>query len=257
MQDLKITLVQTSVHWEDIPANLEHFSNLLSNIENTDLIILPEMFNTGFTTKPEHVAERMDSQTMQWLKNKASDLKMAVCGSLIIKDGRDYFNRFVFVAPGGETQYYDKRHLFSMGNEDRAFTKGTKRLVINYKGWNILPMICYDLRFPVWSKNTWKDGNYEFDLMVYVASWPEVRNHAWNSLLPARAIENLAYVAAVSRTGTDGNGVNHSGDSIVLDPKGNPILTFPSYHESILSVILSRKQLLEFRGNFNVGPDWD
>jgi predicted amidohydrolase len=144
-----------------------------------------------------------------------------------------------------------------MGNEDRAFTKGTKRLVINYKGWNILPMICYDLRFPVWSKNTWKDGNYEFDLMVYVASWPEVRNHAWNSLLPARAIENLAYVAAVSRTGTDGNGVNHSGDSIVLDPKGNPILTFPSYHESILSVILSRKQLLEFRGNFNVGPDWD
>jgi predicted amidohydrolase len=257
MQDLKITLVQTSVHWEDIPSNLQHFDRLLKNIEDTDLIILPEMFNTGFTTRPGPVAETMNGPTMNWLRDTSSGIGAAVCGSHIIKENGNFFNRFVFMTPEGESYHYDKRHLFSMGGEDKTFSKGKKRLVLNYKGWNILPQICYDLRFPVWSRNSWHGGRYEYDLMIYVASWPDVRNHAWRSLLPARAIENLSYVAAVSRIGIDGNSINHSGDSIVLDPKGQPILSFQPNQESIQSVILSGKGLTEFRENFNVGPDWD
>jgi predicted amidohydrolase len=257
MQYLKITLVQTSPHWEDIPANLDHFSGLLENIGDTDLVILPEMFNTGFTTQPDHVAENMDGPTIQWLRMTSTTLKSAICGSLIIWENEKYFNRFVFITPEGDIRHYDKRHLFSMGGEDKNFARGGKRLVLSFKGWNILPMICYDLRFPVWSKNTWRDGQYEFDLMIYVASWPEVRNQAWKALLPARAMENLAYVAAVSRIGTDGNNITHSGDSIVIDPKGQPVLIFEPYKESIQTIALARKELIDFREKFNVGPDWD
>jgi predicted amidohydrolase len=257
MQDLRISLVQTSPKWEDIPANLELFNDLLVDLDPSDMVILPEMFNTGFTTQPEGVAETMKGPSLQWMKEKAFELNAAVCGSLIIKEEGNFYNRFIFMTPEGDYQHYDKRHLFSMGGEDKTFSKGKQRLVLNYKGWNILPMICYDLRFPAWSRNTWEDGKYAFDLMIYIASWPEVRNHAWKSLLPARAIENLTYVAAVSRIGIDGNNIAHSGDSMVIDYLGNTMLQLPDHQQAIQSVSLSQHQLAGFREKFNVGPDWD
>jgi len=257
MHDLNITLIQASPYWEDIPANLEYFEELLSDIAPTNLIILPEMFNTGFSTTPAPVAEAMSGDTISWMKEKSREKGAAICGSLIIVEKDRYYNRFIFMMPEGNFHYYDKRHLFSMGNEHLQFSRGEKRLVVNYNGWNILPQICYDLRFPAWSRNSWKDGHYAYDLLLYVASWPEARVQAWKSLLPARAIENLAYVAAVSRFGTDGNNIAHSGDSLVLDYLGNTLLSLPSHQESIRSVTLNKAALEEFRARFNVGPDWD
>jgi predicted amidohydrolase len=257
MQDLKLTLVQTALHWGDADANLRHFDHLLGEIGQTDLIILPEMFNTGFITQPEAVAETMDGKTMNWLKGKAEELGVAITGSLIINEGSNYYNRLIFMPPGGDFRQYDKRHLFSMAGEHHRFAPGMKRIVVNYKGWNILPLICYDLRFPAWSKNSWQEGKYEYDLLIYIANWPEARNHPWRSLLPARAIENIAYVAAVNRVGIDGNGLDHSGDSAVIDPRGNIILPFEPHRESIQSIVLSGKEIIEFREKFNVGPDWD
>lgn len=257
MHDLKLTLVQASPAWEDIPANLDYFGRLLEGIGPTDLVILPEMFNTGFSTQPAPIAEPMDGPTVRWMTQQSARLDAAIGGSLIILEDGKYYNRFMFVTPGGDLQSYDKRHLFSMAGEDKTFAKGTKRLVVNYKGWNILPQVCYDLRFPAWSKNSWKEGSYAYDLMVYVASWPEARRLAWKSLLPARAIENLSYVAAVSRFGTDGNLIPHAGDSLVLDYLGQPLLSFTPHREEVKSIVLSKSDLEEFRKRFNVGPDWD
>jgi len=257
MQDLKITLVQTSLHWGDMEANLRHFDRLLSGIKATDLIILPEMFNTGFITEPAPVAETMDGRTVSWLREKAAALGTAITGSLIIHEERNYYNRLIFMLPDGSFQHYDKHHLFSMAGEHHRFTQGMIRTIIQYKGWKIRPLICYDLRFPVWCKNTWLEGEYGYDLLLCVANWPEVRSHAWKLFLQARAIENIAYVAAVNRVGHDGRGQAHSGDSAVIDPKGRPISHFEPHQEAIHTVTLSKKELTDFRAAFNVGADWD
>jgi len=257
MQDLKITLIQPFLHWGDAPANLEHFDSLLQQCGPTDLVILTEMFNTGFITQPESVAEDMNGPSLRWMKEKAHEYDMALCGSMIIKEDDNYFNRLFFVEPGGKVSQYDKRHLFSMAGEHHRFTAGSNRLVVEFKGWRIMPLVCYDLRFPVWSRNRWKDGNYDYDLLIYVANWPEVRSAAWKALLPARAIENISYVAAVNRVGVDGHGKIHSGDSAVIGPKGEPLLTFTPHQESITSITLSKQQLEDFRSKFQVGPDWD
>ena len=257
MHDLKLTLVQTALHWGDAEANLRHFDTLLKGTPPTDLIILPEMFNTGFITLPEPVAETMDGKTMAWLREKARELGAAIVGSLIIRENGNYYNRLIFMLPDGNFVHYDKRHLFSMAGEHHRFARGMERKVVQYKGWNILPLICYDLRFPAWSKNSWQQGKYEYDLLIYIANWPEARSHPWRSLLPARAIENIACVAAVNRVGIDGNGLPHSGDSAVIDPKGNLILPFEPHQEAIRSITLSAKELVGFREKFNVGPDWD
>lgn len=257
MQDLKITLIQTALHWGDKEANLRHFDRLLENISGTDLIILPEMFNTGFITEPAPVAETMDGRTVSWMQEKAAAAGSAIIGSLIIEEEGNYYNRLIFMLPDGSLQQYDKRHLFSMAGEHHRFAPGMKKLVIRYKDWNIMPLVCYDLRFPVWSKNSYHDGNYAYDVLIYIANWPEVRSHAWKSLLPARAIENIAYLAAVNRVGTDGRGLAHSGDSAVINPKGRLISHFEPHQEAIRTITLSKKELIDFRAAFNVGADWD
>ncbi len=201
---MKVTIIQTHLAWEDKTANLEHFSAHLSALaEATDLIVLPEMFSTGFSMQPERLAEPMDGPTVQWMRAKAADTNAAMVGSLMVREGDCYYNRLVWMFPDGTLQHYDKRHLFSYGTENEHYTAGTNQLLVNWKGWKICPLICYDLRFPVWSRNT-----MGYDLLLYVANWPERRSLAWNALLAARAIENQSYTVGVNRIGADGNGMH-------------------------------------------------
>jgi predicted amidohydrolase len=214
--DLHLTLVQTSLFWESREQNLEMFSRKLNSFnEPTDLILLPEMFSTGFSMNTEKFAETMDGVVVQWMKEIALKKNAVICGSLMMKDGDRFFNRLLWMAPDGRLDYYDKRHLFGLGEEHRHYTAGKKKLFVELKGWKILPLVCYDLRFPVWSRNAER-----YDLLLYVANWPERRVHAWKTLLEARAIENQCYTIGVNRVGHDGHGVFHSGESSVIDPRG-------------------------------------
>lgn len=257
MQDLTVTLVQTFLYWGDREKNLAHLTASLEHIPPTDLIILPEMFTTGFITDPTGVAEEMEGPAMQWIHGMAFRKKAHVMGSLSMKVGEAYFNRLICMAPDGSFARYDKRHPFRMGGEHLKFTKGDKRGIFSVKGWNILPLICYDLRFPVWCKNTFSGGKHAYDLLICVANWPEVRSQAWSLLLKARAIDNQCYAIGVNRIGEDGNGVNHSGDSAVSDPRGK-IMTHMEPHAAIVETMtISRKELDEFRAAFPVGLDWD
>jgi len=249
---MKITLIQTSLVWEDAEANRQHFTEKIDSIaEATDIILLPEMFSTGFTMHPETVAEAMDGPTVTWMKNMASKKDCAITGSLVIKEGGKYYNRLLFVLPDGSYTTYDKRHLFSLAGEDKAYTGGKERLIVEYKGWKICPLVCYDVRFPVYSRNT--DG---YDLLLYVANWPEPRIPAWDSLLKARAIENMCYVAGLNRIGKDSNGHNYPGHSQVIDCLGKMILD-PSDSEGIYTVILDRDQLHATRKKFAFLDDRD
>jgi len=258
MQDLKITLVQADLVWEDIPANLERFDGRLRSItEKTDLIILPEMFNTGFTTEPVRVAEGPGGRTLRWMQEKATEKQAIVTGSMLVRVGDVYFNRLLWVEPGGEYVSYDKRHLFSMGNEQLKISAGKTRTLVSCKSWNILPLVCYDLRFPVWSRNRYHGNTYEYDLLFYIANWPDSRNFAFRSLLVARAIENQAYVAGVNRIGTDGMGVVYSGGSMVVDPRGKTAAELSPGEEGSISFVLDKAALEDFREKFRVGPDWD
>ncbi len=220
MDNLKITIFQGHLFWENIDKNLHNIALRLENIrEKTDLIILPEMFTTGFTMNAAQLAEPMDGKSMKWMRDIARQYHAVVTGSLIIKDQNKYYNRLIWMRPDGTCECYDKRHLFAMGQEDDTYTAGTKRLIVELNGWKICPMICYDLRFPVWLRNV----DAEYDLMIFVANWPERRALHWRSLIPARAIENQAYVVAVNRVGHDGNEVYHSGDSTCIDPNGKVV----------------------------------
>lgn len=257
MQDLKIALIQDELHWEDAKANRAHFDGLLEQIGDADLVLLPEMFNTGFTVKPEHVAEPVDGPSVQWMRDKAVEKGFAIAASLIISEEGRYYNRLVFMHPDGSMQYYDKRHLFRMGGEHERFGMGMHRLVVEYKGWKILPLVCYDLRFPVWSRNRLIEGKFEYDFAFYVANWPEARSHPWKSLLTARAIENQAYVAGLNRVGSDGQGISYSGDSRIIDAKGNILAEGDPGERSIIRASLSAEDLHAFRNKFKVGLDWD
>ena len=217
--NLSISIIQTNLLWEDKAGNLEHFQRKIEGADsNTDLIILPEMFTTGFSMNPKPFAEKMTGQTVNWMKKTAKKTAAAIAGSIIIEEGGKYLNRFLFVKPDGKIEYYDKRHLFAMAGENKFYEQGTANTIIDYKGWKIMPQICYDLRFPVWSRNT--DG---YDLLIYVANWPEKRIAHWDTLLKARAIENQAFVAGVNRIGKDGNDYRHSGNSAVYNPLGKQI----------------------------------
>ncbi len=255
MEDLKITIVQTSLHWENVDANLAMFSEKLKNIApaSTDLIILPEMFSTGFTMNASEVAEVMNGKAVTWLKKTAAEKKCVITGSLVIREDGKYYNRLVWMRPDGTYETYDKRHLFRMGEENNTYTAGKKRIITSIKGWKICPLVCYDLRFPVWCRNV----NQEYDLLVFVANWPEVRNYPWKQLLIARAIENQVYLAGVNRIGKDGNDFNHTGDSAVLNFKGLPISKTKASEESVETVTLSYKELEEFRKVFPVALDAD
>ena len=253
MQDLKVTIIQTALYWESIDENLEMFGQKTSQIEDeTDLIVLPEMFNTAFTMSSEKLAEEMDGKTMQWMKNAAKAKNCVVVGSLIINENGNYYNRLIWMRTDGSYETYDKRHLFRMMDEHKYFSGGDRRIVVELNGWRICPLVCYDLRFPVWCRNK---GDY--DCLIYIANWPEARRNAWNTLLLARAIENQVYVIGVNRIGKDGNEIAFSGDSVVIDPKGQIISQTQSYQENIETVSLSYEELEDFRKKFPVDLDGD
>lgn len=251
-EKLRIALVQSNLIWEDAPANRNKLATLLENIEGSDLIILPEMFSTGFSMRPEVLAEEMDGPSLKWLQEIAAQHASAITGSLIIKELGHYYNRLFFVFPNGEYKHYDKRHLFSLAGEEKHYHPGTRKLILEYKGWRINPQICYDLRFPVWCRNT-----EHFDLQIFVANWPERRAEAWKALLKARAIENMCFIAAVNRVGNDGNGVYHSGDSIVRDPLGTRMSYLEPGSESVAVVELDYQRVQHAREKFAFLEDGD
>jgi len=253
MNNLTVALIQTSLYWERIEENLEHFGKLLKPLKDrTDVILLPEMFTTGFSMEPAKLAEEMDGTSVSWLKQEAAELGCVVAGSIIIKGNNQYFNRFIWMQPSGDFSLYDKRHLFRLGNEHFIYTAGKERLIQEIGEWRVSPLICYDLRFPVWSRN-----RNDYDLLVYVANWPESRQEIWKTLLKARAIENQAYVIGVNRIGRDGNGIDYSGDSAAINPKGEIISNIQPHEEKVEIITLSMNELIEFRDKFPVLPDRD
>ncbi len=255
MENLNVTIIQSDLKWENKEANLAAFSKKMEEVPAaTDLIILPEMFSTAFSMNPETLAEPMDGNTVSWMKNMGIEKNCVVTGSFMCEENGKYYNRLVWMNADGTYHTYDKRHLFSMGDENNHYTAGTQRLIVTLKGWKICPLICYDLRFPVWSRNT-KINPY--DLLIYVANWPEIRIDAWEKLLCARAIENQCYVAAVNRVGTDGNNIFHPGYSVMLEPKGNSICTTSNNREGIYTQTLNYEELETFRSKFPVLNDAD
>ena len=252
LPDLRLALLQGPLAWHAVPANLNYFGALLASLEAVDLVLLPEMFNTGFSMDSATQAEPEMGPTTQWLLEQAQRLNAVVCGSLIVKVAEgDYRNRLIWARPDGSLAHYDKRHLFRMAGEHHHFTAGEQQLQVELKGWRIRPLICYDLRFPVWSRDA-----ENTDLLFYLASWPAARRMAWNRLLPARAIENLCYVAAVNRTGTDQQGYAYSGDSQVLDFMGETLLNAGD-QDGIFYVSLQANTLAEFKRRFPAYLDAD
>jgi omega-amidase len=255
MDHLIITTIQTNLYWQDIDKNLLHFDEKVDAIkEHSDIIVLPEMFTTGFTMNPKVFAEEHGGKGLQWMQQKSKEKNCVLVGSISIKDGEKFYNRLYWVMPDGTYQFYDKRHLFQMGKEDLYYTAGSKKFVVEYKGWKICPLICYDLRFPVWSRNT-KENTY--DVLIYLANWPEVRSYPWKQLLIARAIENQSYVVGVNRIGQDGNAITHSGDSCMLNPRGEIISKTKAHEDVSETVSLSFTYLEEFRKVFPVMLDGD
>jgi len=253
MNDLRITLVQVPLHWENKSQNREQFTAILNSLEGpTDIVMLPEMFSTGFsmnTTK----AETMEGKTMEWMHLQALHNNVVICGSLMMKDKSHFVNRFIWMRPDGSYEQYDKRHLFRMGNEHEYYKAGTSRIIIDHKGWKLFPAICYDLRFPVWLRRT---KAFDYDAMLIAANWPERRSMHWKTLLQARAIENQTYVAAVNRVGEDGNGVYHSGNSGLISPKGEWI-TEHQHETAVKTVVLSKHEVVEWRKVFPAANDAD
>lgn len=265
MSSLAITLIQTNLHWENKQANLKMLSQKINSIKvKTEIIILPEMFSTGFSMNAETLAEDMHGETMQWMKKIAVSKKIILTGSIIIKENNKYFNRLIWMLPNGEYGYYDKRHLFAYGDEHTKFSAGNKRLIASAKGWKINLLVCYDLRFPVWSRQSpLSFGDrpgvrpaFEYDLLIYVANWPEQRIHAWKTLLIARAIENQCYVVGVNRTGEDGNKIHYNGESMIVDPLGE-ILYHKKNDEDIFTYTLQKENLIAIRKKFPFSKDAD
>jgi predicted amidohydrolase len=272
--NLKITIIQTELHWENAAKNLAMFTDKIASItEATDVIVLPEMFTTGFTMNAKPLAETMNGNTVAWMKEQAKIKNATVVGSLIITENNFYFNRLIWVQPDGKISFYNKRHLFRMANEHETYSSGNERLIVEYKGWKICPLICYDLRFPVWSRNypipnpSQREGSLSpfggvgggsaFDLLIYVANWPEARKEPWSKLLEARAIENQVYVVGVNRVGVDGKQMIYSGNSAVIDPKGDVISNISEHQNCIQTIELNRQELDDFREKFPVGLDGD
>jgi len=249
---MKIALIQAPLVWENPEANRGYFEEKIKSVSNEiDLVVLPEMFSTGFTMNPSEVWETMDGETISLLKNLAKAKNFAITGSLIIKENNTFYNRLVFIFPSGEIRNYDKRHLFSLAGEEKNYTAGNEKLIVDYLGWKICPLICYDLRFPVFARNV---ENY--DLLLYVANWPTQRIQAWDILLKARAVENICYTIGVNRIGEDGNNHPYPGHSQVLDFLGNYILK-PQISEQIFTIELDKNQMLESRKKLGFLNDSD
>lgn len=256
MSSLHISLIQTKLFWEDKTANLLMLEEKINSIsQKTEIVVLPEMFSTGFSMNPSSLAEKMDGPTIEWMKKMAAEKKIILTGSLIIQENNQFFNRLLWVLPNGTIGHYDKRHRFAFAGEDQHYSNGHKRLIAQVKGWKINLQICYDLRFPVWARQQ-SDDEPEYDVLLYVANWPERRSHAWKTLLTARAIENQAYVVGVNRVGEDGNGIYHSGNSMVVDPLGE-VLYHKEHEEDIFTIILEKNTLTEIRNKFPFWKDAD
>lgn len=255
-RDLNVTIVQTTIHWQDARANRRHFGSLILDLQpnKTDIIVLPETFTTGFTMASEEMSEEMNGKTVGLLTELAATMHAVVCGSLIIREDGKFYNRLVWAQPDGTVKHYNKRHLFRMADEHLSFSGGEEPVIVEWRDWKINLQVCYDLRFPVFSRNR-NDNRY--DLAIYVANWPEARRHPWSTLLMARAMENQAYVVGVNRIGTDGKDISYSGDSAVIDPKGNVISTTKPYEESVETVTLSMQELNDYREKFPIGLDAD
>lgn len=259
MQDLKITLIQSDIHWEDIEANLAMFEEKIWQLgPSTDVIVLPEMFTTGFTMNASRLAEHMNMRTFKWMKQMADQTNALILGSYIVKVHDRFYNRLLWMEPGGHFKTYDKRHLFRMSNEHKTYSPGESLLISTWKGWRICPLVCYDLRFPVWSRNRWDAATRKlsYDLAIYVANWPTTRAEAWTTLLKARAIENLSYVVGVNRVGQDGNGIEYSGHSSIISPKGEAIFSNEGM-ETTRTMELSTNSLEAFRDRFPAYLDAD
>ena len=263
MSSLTISTIQTNLHWENKTANLEMLEEKLVSLrQKTELVILPEMFTTGFSMNAAALAESMDGDTIEWIKKRSAENRIIITGSIIITDAGKYFNRLIWMMPNGDMGYYDKRHLFAFAKENQFYHAGTKRLICSVKGWKINMQICYDLRFPVWARQLQRPGGEgtglqpEYDVLVYVANWPERRSHAWKTLLCARAIENQCYVIGVNRVGKDGNEIYYSGNSLVIDPLGE-VLYHMADEEDIFTITLEKEKLDEVRAKFPFLKDGD
>ncbi len=255
---MNVSIIQAALYWENREKNLEHLEQLLNSVNtNTQLIVLPEMFTTGFTMKPEIYAEQEPGPGLQWLQKMAAEKNVVIAGSISVQENKNYYNRLYWVKPDGSFLTYDKRHLFRMAKEDEHYTGGKNKLIVDLNDWRICPLICYDLRFPVFSRNRFINGRWEYDVLIYVANWPAARAYPWKQLLIARAIENQCYVVGVNRIGDDGNGVAHSGDSCVINPRGEIISTTKPNEESLESIFLDKTALEDFRKAFPVGLDAD
>lgn len=254
MDKLRVSLIQTDIVWEDKRKNLEQTHQYIRRLEGvSDLAVLPEMFSTGFTMNSRQLAEPTDGETITTLKRWAARYNVAINGSYIAREKEDCYNRAFFLTPEGESYFYDKRHLFRMGDEPLHFSAGCEKPIVSYRGWNICMLICYDLRFPVWSRNA---GNL-YDLLLYPANWPASRRLVWDTLLPARALENMSYVCGVNRTGTDGNGLRYDGGSILYSPKGKAMASFPADEQGVVTTEIDLTSLHELRRKFPAWKDAD
>lgn len=259
MPTLTITTIQTNIFWENKKANLQQLEEKINSIpESTEIVVLPEMFSTGFSMKPSLLAESMEGETMQWMKRISAKNGIVLTGSLMIEEDKKYFNRMLWMLPNGEYGYYDKRHLFAFAEENKHYSPGNKRLIASVKGWKINLMVCYDLRFPVWSRQQFDPSSEqpEYDVLIYVANWPERRNHAWKTLLCARAIENQCYVIGVNRVGRDGNDIYYSGNTMVIDPLGE-VLYHMEEDEDIFTITLLKEHLEQVRYKYPFWKDSD
>jgi omega-amidase len=258
MSSLSITTIQTNLFWEDKEANLRQLAEKIYAIEErTEIVVLPEMFSTGFTMQPQLFAETMEGESIEWMQRIAADKRIVLTGSLIIKEEDRYYNRLIWMLPNGQYGYYDKRHLFAYAGEDQHYAAGNKRLIASVKGWKINLQVCYDLRFPVWARqHIGEQAVPEYDVLIYVANWPERRSHAWKTLLCARAIENQCYVVGVNRVGTDGKNINHSGNSLIIDPLGE-VLYHKADEEDVFTIHLEKERLDEVRAKFPFWKDGD
>ena len=260
MEDLRVSLVQGDTVWHDPRANRELYARMMAPLAgHTDLVVLPETFTSGFSNEAIHRAEDMDGPTVAWIREQARQVGAAVTGSVQIREGEGVFNRLLWATPDGGLQYYDKRHLFRMAKEHERYASGRQRLTVELKDWRVCPLVCYDLRFPVFIRNRYGvevPDRFDYDLLVFVANWPSARRHAWRTLLQARAIENLACVAAVNRVGTDGNDIHYSGDSVALNELGMPLLEFGSQAQ-VATVAFSAAALAAHRARFPAQMDAD
>jgi predicted amidohydrolase len=271
MSTLTITTIQSNLFWEDKTANLQMLQQKIESItQKTEIVVLPEMFSTGFSMQPQLFAEAMDGETMEWMKKVSNENGIVLTGSLIIKEEGKFYNRLIWMLPNGQLGYYDKRHLFAYAQENKHYAPGNKRLIASVKGWKINLQVCYDLRFPVWGRQKtsristpldatqkpFDSAQGEYDVLIYVANWPEKRSHAWKTLLCARAIENQCYVVGVNRVGSDGNNIYHSGNSLVIDPMGQ-VLYHMADEEDVNTITITKERLEEVRTKFPFLNDAD